>query len=103
MAEFFNAFNRPQLRQPNMNFGRSLFGRITRQENYNSLGFIQFGLKIHFLTPAISVKRELEAAGENPPQLAWAVFGIIWQARMRPAPPHARNTETPRAGHPVPP
>ena len=45
-AELFNAFNRPQLRHPNMGFGGGSFGRITRQES--SPRIIQFGLKIHF-------------------------------------------------------
>jgi hypothetical protein len=45
-AEFFNAFNRPFFRQPNMTFGSGLFGQVTEQENLPRL--IQFGLKLHF-------------------------------------------------------
>ena len=44
--EMFNAFNRPQLRHPNLQFGGGRFGRITSQEN--SPRIIQFGLKLHF-------------------------------------------------------
>ena len=44
--EMFNAFNRPQLRHPNLQFGGGSFGRITSQEN--SPRIIQFALKLHF-------------------------------------------------------
>ena len=44
--ELFNAFNRPQLRHPNLSFGGGSFGKITRQENGPRV--IQFVLKVHF-------------------------------------------------------
>jgi hypothetical protein len=45
-AELFNAFNRPQLRAPNLGLGTAGFGTITAQENESRI--IQFGLKFHF-------------------------------------------------------
>lgn len=45
-AEFFNAFNRPQLAAPNTTFGSGGFGAITNQ--FNLPRVIQFGLKVNF-------------------------------------------------------
>ncbi len=45
-AEFFNAFNRPQLNFPNATFGSGSFGRISSQRNFARK--IQFGLKVIF-------------------------------------------------------
>jgi hypothetical protein len=45
-AEFFNAFNRPQLGSPNTTFNGGSFGVITSQANAPRI--IQFGLKLNF-------------------------------------------------------
>ena len=45
-AEFFNLFNRPQLKHPNMTVGSGSFGQITAQENQPRI--IQFALRVHF-------------------------------------------------------
>jgi hypothetical protein len=45
-VEFFNTFNRPQLRPPSMGLGTAAFGTITSQENESRI--IQLGLKVHF-------------------------------------------------------
>jgi hypothetical protein len=45
-AEFFNAFNRPQLGGPNTTFNGGSFGVITSQANAPRI--IQFGLKLNF-------------------------------------------------------
>jgi hypothetical protein len=45
-AEFFNAFNRPQLGNPNATFNGGSFGVITSQANAPRI--IQFGLKLNF-------------------------------------------------------
>jgi hypothetical protein len=43
-AEFFNAFNRPQLAQPDTTFNSSGFGLVTTQANAPRI--IQFGLRV---------------------------------------------------------
>ena len=45
-GEFFNVFNRPQFKQPNMTFGGGSFGQMTAQENLPRT--IQLVLKLHF-------------------------------------------------------
>ena len=45
-AEFFNLFNRPQLKHPTMIVGSGSFGQITAQENQPRI--IQFALRVHF-------------------------------------------------------
>ena len=45
-AEFFNAFNRVRLGNPNTSFGSGAFGAITTQRNAPRV--IQFGLKLNF-------------------------------------------------------
>ncbi len=45
-AEFFNAFNRPQLANPNTSFNSDAYGRITSQAHAPRV--IQFGLKVDF-------------------------------------------------------